>query len=88
MLRDEDSQTTATPRSSTAGSVRMYALREQEHFDFNTSPEWPTPRSQFEDFACAAAIDQASDERRIRLLLYAMGPESRLLLAAFKSSAE
>lgn len=83
-----DGATTATPGSNGAGSVPTYALRQPELFDFRTYLEFLIWRAQFGDSACTASLDQAFNEQRIHLLLYAMGPEARLPLTSFKLCVE
>lgn len=56
-------------------------------FVFTNPGEWPTWIATFEDYVFASGLDSAGDERKVRTLLYVMGPQTRTLLTSLGLSA-
>lgn len=63
-------------------------LQQPSSFDFADPSAWSTWIEQFEDYAYATGLYQATDEVRVRTLLYCMGVQARRVLASFNLSAE
>ncbi|KAH7940788.1 hypothetical protein HPB49_005822 [Dermacentor silvarum] len=63
-------------------------LQQPSSFDFADPSTWSTWIEQFEDYAYATGLHQATDEVRVRTLLYCMGVQARRVLVPFNLSAE
>lgn len=63
-------------------------LQQPPNFDFSDPSAWSTWIEQFEDYAYATGMHRATDEVRVRTLLYCMGVQARRVLASFNLTAE
>ncbi|XP_064469924.1 uncharacterized protein LOC135384661 [Ornithodoros turicata] len=76
---DEGVPTTAAVR---AGN---FSMRSPQEFDFAVPAQWPLWIQQFEDFSYASGLFAATEEVKVRTLLYCMGQQARVVLNSLTS---
>lgn len=63
-------------------TAAAFSLRSPPPFLFDEASRWPAWLQQFEDHSLASGLSAASEETKVRTLLYCRGRQARVVLSS------